>query len=51
MEAVLENDTYKMSYEERKNITKQLEEAIKLNEMKPQTIVWNSAEYREKYAL
>ena len=51
MEATLEKDTYKMSREEREDITKQLDEAIKLNEMKPQTRVWNSAEYREKYAL
>lgn len=51
MENVLEKDSYKMSYEERESITKKLDEAISNNEKKPQTKVWNSKEYREKYAL
>lgn len=53
MEAILEKkeDTYKMSIEERENITNQLDEAFKLNAKKPQTRLWDSKEYRKKYAL
>lgn len=53
MENILDDkeNTYKMSAEERENITNQLEEAFIINAQNPQTKLWNSKEYREKYAL
>ena len=48
MEVTLGNDTYKMTYEERESITKQLDDAIKHNEDEPQTKIWDSSEYRKK---
>ena len=43
--------SYKMSEEERINITNQLKDAIEMNKIHPQKDEWNSKKYREKYGL
>lgn len=48
-----QNDTivYKMTDEERLDITNQLNDAIKLNKDNPKKREWNSNNYRVKYGI
>ncbi len=43
--------SYKMSDEERLDITNQLKDAIALNKAYPQKKEWDSNDYRKKYGL
>ena len=43
--------SYKMSEEEKINITNQLKDAIEMNKICPQKDEWNSKKYRAKYYI
>ena len=43
--------SYKMTNEEKLNITNELKDAIEINKKFPQKMEWSSKKYREKYGI